>query len=536
MTATAVKHTLIALAALLLAPLAPLHSVAEPPVTASKASSPAVKGLRCEHRVDPAGMDVQNPRFSWWMESNERGQKQTAYRVIVDDVWDSGKVNGEQSIGVTYAGKELQPARRYSWKVMVWDKDGNPSPWSEPATFLTGKFQPADWHGKWIGADANTNHGAVYLRHEIEITKPVTQATVFFCGLGFSELAIDGRKAGDYVIGPGFTTYDKRVQYLAFDVTDRFAAPGRKTLDVILADGWYALQRDPWVHKFEKRPYVDKPKLLLDLHLRHGDGSETVIVSDENWRWSDGEITRSWIAQEDLDRRKTSRNWKPVALVAGPAGKLVSQREPFNRIVEEVHPVSMKFNATKNSCVWDFGREINGWVRFRAAGPAGTEIKITSIPVSSQGDGVPQPPTRTSRFILAGTGDKELYEPRFFHAGMRRVEVTGLVSPPDANDLVGCQVSSMYTPSGDFRCSDELQNWLNDSVRRTVVSYTTFLPNDPEREWKAWTQDIENMFRTAVYLFDSQTMYERWQHDMIDGQARQRQLPEHRAWPLLRRL
>ena len=82
-----------------------------------------------------------------------------------------------------------------------------------------------------------------HLHREIHVKKPVTQATVFFCGLGFSELAIDGRKVGDYVIGPGFTTYDKRVQYLAFDVTDRFAAPGRKTLDVTLADGWYALER-----------------------------------------------------------------------------------------------------------------------------------------------------------------------------------------------------------------------------------------------------------------------------------------------------
>ncbi len=376
--------------------------------------------------------------------------------------------------------------------------------------FAAAKLQPADWRGHWIGADTNTNHGAVYLRREIEITKPVTQATVFFCGLGFSELAVDGNKIGDYVIGPGFTTYDKRVQYLAFDVTARFATTGTKTLDVILSDGWYALERDPWVHKFEKRVYVDKPKLLLDLHLRHADGSETLIVSDENWRWSDGEITRSWIVQEDIDRRKTGRNWRPVALVTGPTGKLVCQLEPFNRIVEETQPVSMKFNVEKKSCVWDFGREINGWVRFCAAGPSGTELKITTIPT--------EPRPRTSRFILAGTGGEELYEPRFFHAGMRRVEVSGLVSEPATNDLVGCQISSMYTPSGSFRCSDELQNWLNDSARRTVVSYTTFLPNDPVREWKAWTQDIENMFRSAVYLFDSQTMYERWQHDLLDGQ------------------
>ena len=54
---------------------------------------------------------------------------------------------------------------------------------------------------------------------------------------------LDGRKVGDYVIGPGFTDYDKRVPYLAFDVTDRFAQTGRKALGVILV-GWVVRQRD----------------------------------------------------------------------------------------------------------------------------------------------------------------------------------------------------------------------------------------------------------------------------------------------------
>lgn len=687
------KHTMTKLLTLLIA------------IAAMSAQAMDVVDLRCEFRSDPLGIDVAQPRLSWTLKSDRRGQKQSAYQLVVQSgetqLWDSGRIASDETLQIRYAGKPLVSSQRVNWKVRSWDGDGNASDWSRPATFVTGKFEAADWRGKWIGADVSpaapsdqvlgfaverqaaddaqwvqvdlgkellldrvvlhpmqhldpaaggripgygfpvrfrleasvttdfknampitehtqsdfpnpgwvpvafeggnvtarfvrltatrlwhrgpglpfvftlgemevfsggTNsahrrpveasasvegygwaksrltdgralcptspvsgaapvavrenaHGAVYLHREVEIAKLVTQATVYFCGLGFSELAIDGRKVGDYVIGPGFTTYDKRVQYLAFDVTDRFAAPGRKVLDVILADGWYALERDPWVHRFEQRPYVDKPKLLLDLHLRHPDGSETMISSDEHWTWSEGEITRSWIAQEDVDLRRSQRVWRPVALAKAPAGKLVSQREPFNRIVEEIKPVGMAFDAAKKAWVWDFGREINGWVRFRAAGPAGTEIRITSVPVSTEGDGVPRPTTRTSRFVLGGSGGKEVYEPRFFHAGMRRVEVSGLVGAPETNDLVGCQISSMYTTSGSFRCSDEGQNWLNDSARRTVVSYTTFLPNDPEREWKAWTQDIENMFRSAVYLFDVRTMYERWQHDLLDGQS-----------------
>ena len=361
-------------------------------------------------------------------------------------------------------------------------------------------------------------HGAIYLRKSFELARPAVRAVLFFSGLGFSEVAIDGRKVGDYVIGPGFTTYNKRVQYLAFDVTDRFNSPGAHQLDVTLADGWYGLSKDPWVHQFEKNVYVDMPKLLFNLHLQHDDGTETVIASDASWQWSLGEITRSWIAQEDIDLRAHTRDWKPVVEVKGPGGTLVCQKEPPNRIVNEAKPVSFHYDAAKKSATWDFGREINGWLRFQASGPAGTKLTVTTTAVGSNGDGVPGFPPRSSTFILGSAQGPQTYEPRFFHGGMRHVTVTGLTEEPKPGDLTGCEISSLYTPSGDFKCSDERVTWLHDCVRRTMVAYTTFLPNDPVREWKAWTQDIQSMFWSAVYLFDSRAMYQRWEYDFLDTQ------------------
>ena len=358
-------------------------------------------------------------------------------------------------------------------------------------------------------------HGAIYLRKEFELAKPAARAVLSFSGLGFSEAAINGRKVGDYVIGPGFTDYDHRVPYLTFDVSDRFTTPGRQRIDVTLADGWYALERDPWVHQLEKRPYVDLPKLRLDLRLVHADGSETLLASDESWQWSTGEITKSSITQEEVDLRKAgeaARTWRPAVAVTAPRGRLLHQKEPFNHLEEEFRPASMRFDAKTGTATYEIGREINGRVRLRARGPAGTTVRITTIPSD---------PTyaRTSAFILAGSGGKETYEPRFFYAAMQRVTVTGLVEEPAPEDLLIGRISSMRTPAGGFSCSDEFVSWLEQTVRRTVVNYTTFLPNDPVREWKAWTQDIQSMFGSAFYLFaESQQMYERWQYDLLDSQ------------------
>ena len=178
----------------------------------------------------------------------------------------------------------------------------------------------------------------------------------------------------------------------------------------------------------------------------------------------------------------------------GPEGRLVHQKEAPCRIVQEIRPVSLRYDPQSKTTTFDFGREFNGWVRFKTSGPAGTSIAITTIPTVAL--------PRTSHFILAGTGGEETYEPRFFHAGMRQVVIQGAVRPPALEDLTGCLVSMSWSPSGSFRCSDDVANWLNDAVRRTVVAYTTFLPNDPVREWKAWTQDIQNMFWSSAYLFD----------------------------------
>jgi alpha-L-rhamnosidase len=120
--------------------------------------------LRCEYLSDPLGIDEPAPRLSWIVESGERGQRQTAWRVLVastekllgqdqGDLWDTGKVAGDETIGAAYQGKPLVSHQRCFWKVKVWDKDGQESPWSKPAIWSMGLLQPSDWKAEWIGHD-----------------------------------------------------------------------------------------------------------------------------------------------------------------------------------------------------------------------------------------------------------------------------------------------------------------------------------------------------------------------------------------------
>ena len=126
----------------------------------SAASATPVR-LRCEYLENPLGIDAASPHLSWQSDSAERNWKQTAYELLVAssdqglragqaDVWDSGKVDSAESVGIVYRGPALESRKRYYWKVRVWDAGGQVLESTEGAWWETGLLHPTDWKAKWI--------------------------------------------------------------------------------------------------------------------------------------------------------------------------------------------------------------------------------------------------------------------------------------------------------------------------------------------------------------------------------------------------
>lgn len=107
--------------------------------------------LRTEQLVQPMGIGALQPRLSWKMQSNEPGSMQTAYQIEVAGVWDSGKITSDRSVAIPYSGPELEPLRKYYWRVRVWDQHEKVSPWSETAHWTMGLIRDSDWKAQWIG-------------------------------------------------------------------------------------------------------------------------------------------------------------------------------------------------------------------------------------------------------------------------------------------------------------------------------------------------------------------------------------------------
>ncbi len=189
--------------------------------------------LTCEYRNNPLGIDVTTPRFSWQLQTDRRGAKQTAYRIFVAsqenllsddnaDLWDSGSVKSGESIHVVYAGKKLSSRQRAYWKVTVWDETGAANE-SETAWFEIGLLKRSDWKAKWIGAALSGGSRSTipvpFLRKTFKLSQSITSARLYVTALGLYECSINGQNVGNDVLTPGWTDYNKRVQYQVYDVT-----------------------------------------------------------------------------------------------------------------------------------------------------------------------------------------------------------------------------------------------------------------------------------------------------------------------------
>ncbi len=139
----------------------------------------APAGLMTDLLLHPEEAVITNPspKFSWIVNGPDNGVMQTAYQILVasdlkfiedgnPDVWDSGKVDSDESIAVPYRGGGLDENRSYWWKVRTWDQNGEVSAYSTPQRFNTGDFYSVErsWPGesRWVQLKTNDEKEHVF--------------------------------------------------------------------------------------------------------------------------------------------------------------------------------------------------------------------------------------------------------------------------------------------------------------------------------------------------------------------------------------
>ena len=448
---------------------------------APAAAPPSVAGLRCEYEVDPLGIDVPQPRLSWQLRSPERGALQSAYQVQVTrdgkTVWDTERVATSASVHVPYGGPALESSRRYTWRVRVWDAAGKASAWSAPASWEMGLLKPGDWTARWIQAQgdepAKASQPAPMLRGTFAVKGAVKSARAYVTSLGLYELEINGKRVGDRLFTPGWTSYHHRLQYQTYDVTSHLRA-GENAIGATLGDGWY---RGFLAWADRRAVYGDRLALLCQVRIEYEDGRVVTVGTDDKWKSTTGPIRSSDIYNGETYDARLERpgwsapgyadaDWAPVVERKPVEAALIAPAGPPVRRIEEIRPVKL-LKTPAGETVFDMGQNMVGHVRLKVRGPAGTTVTLRHAEVLDKAGNFYTANLRAAKqlvtYVLKG-GTEEVYEPHFTFQGFRYVAVEGWPAEPTLDALTGVVVHSDMPVTGQFTASNPLLNQLQHNI------------------------------------------------------------------------
>ena len=517
------------------------------------------KNLKLDYNVNPLGIDNPTPGFSWEVGDMNRGAVQSAYRIIVSsslrnledgkgDMWDTQKVNSDETVQIIYDGTPLKSTTRYFWKVQTWNGNDEASEYSEPVWFETGLINQGDWKGSWI----TDNKGAPeypeefyeriptpLFRKSFNVNKEIEQARLYISGLGYYEAFLNGEKIGDHRLDPGWTQYAETVYYAAYDITSQMNE-GSNAIGVMLGNGWYNPLPMKLFGRWNLRNIltIGQPKVIAQLEMTYADGSKEVITTDRSWKSVEGPIVKNnvylgeWYdARMEKEGWKTAdyndNSWNKVQEADAPAGDLKWQFIPPIKHTRTVYPVEMT-NPEPGMYVVDMGQNFAGVIRFKGSAPEGTEVKFryaeliyddgtldfrttaaTQIKEGGiqGGPGAPATAWQEDRYIFKGEGT-EVFEPRFSFNGFRYVEITGLPYVPTLNDIEGIRMNSDLPDNASFESSNPLFNKVQEVVEWTMLSNVFSIESDcPAREKFGYGGDMVTVGEAYIYNYDMANFY-----------------------------
>lgn len=505
--------------------------------------------LRCDYAVNPLGVDSSQPRLFWKLASAERGQTQTAWQILAassadklqkdqGDVWDSGRQSSSATIQIPWSGTTLTSAEQVFWKVRVWDVNGLPSAWSDPAKWTMGVLAAADWHAQWIGA-VDTNLPSLLLRRAWTVKPGLRRALINVCGLGQYELTFNGRKFGQDFLTPGWTKYDQTCLYDTYELTTELS-PGTNTIGLELGNGMYNVLGGGRFTKFKGS--FGPQKAIAQIRLEYADGTVEFIGTDANWRVAPGPITFSSIyGGEDCDARRLPPGWNQngfddsawaqAQMVDGPGGALrgLSCSAPPIRGFEIHQPVTVR-PLTNGDTLYDLGQNAAHVPHLVVDGPAGSSVRLRPAELLGKDGAISQSSMGAGHrgFIWCeytkATDGEESWSPKFFYVGCRYLQVH--VAPatpggplPEIKAVTGIVVNSASTPVGDFACSNTLFNRIHNLVRWAQRSNMMSIMTDcPHRERLGWLEEDHLNGPALRYEFDLAQLFTKTLNDIADSQ------------------
>ncbi len=502
-----------------------------------------VTGLKTDYRNGIVGI-TGSPQFSWQIESCFRNCRQRAYQLQVSregsfssPLLDTGLVESGESAHVRIEGFTPDEGGIYYTRVrVVTDDDGEAgglSRYSQPVRMVGGLRDPEVLKGCFITAERPGDReraGGTYLRNELVLKGEVRSAVAYSTAQGLYQLHMNGCRASDDELSPGWTSYDHRLLYQSCVVTG-YLHKGRNAVGAHLGAGWY---KGDISFTHVRNYYGDHASLSFRLVVAYTDGTSETFYSDESWTASDspvlqaeiydGEAYDARLEQPGWDRAGFDDSlWRTARPVPCTSRLIEPQQGTAVRLIETVSP-KLAFYTPKGERVIDFGQNMSALPEISGQGQAGDTIVLTCFEVLDAEGNVYTDNLREAkqRIVYIVKDDKPFtYRPHFTFFGFRFLHVESFCGRADLDNFTARVIHSDMEPTGSFECSNPEINQLQHNILWGLKSNFVDVPTDcPQRDERlGWTGDAQIFCRTACFNVNTYGFFTTWLRDLALDQA-----------------
>lgn len=492
-------------------------------------TSSVINNLKCENLHNPLGIATSSPRFSWNLNLHGNGTSQKAFQILVAsninlltensaDLWNSGRILSHECILVPYRGTDLTSGKLCYWKVRVWDEDDKASKWSDPASFSIGLIEKNDWKGEYIGFQGDSEEcESPLLRKTFTVSELSDRVFIHVNSLGYHEIWLNGQKAGENVLVPAVSQFNKRSLSVTYDITSMIRK-GKNDLIIWIGQGWYGSGLPGVVNK--------GPVVRAQVERLNSGQWETFLYTDSAWtgRMSGYSTIGTWrpgkfggekvdgsklfpdLSSSSLDRA----TWSKVRIADIPDHNATPQMTESNIIARSFKPDTI-YSVGDRTWLIDMGTTLTGWfeIHFPRLDKQQEVVLEYCDHLDKEGRTVNQ--GQTDRYIASGN-DGEFFINKFNYHGYRYVKISNLDAEPLKNAITGYLIHTGYDLASTFKCSDDDMNKIHDMIAYTLrcLSLGGYLVDCPQIERLGYGGDGNASTETAQTMFDLNPLYTNW--------------------------
>ena len=374
------------------------------------------------------------------------------------------------------------------------------------------------------GSDADT---VPVFRRLFSCEKPVLHADIEITAAGVYEARLNGERVGQFILAPGWTEYDHRVQVQTYDITSLLQE--QNTLEVTVGRGWFRRGYPEWTAAQGPRENM-QAVIIACVRLLFFDGTHQFIMTDESWEATQSNILISGIFEgETVDARLTPKDFERATIFDYPKEHLIPQ-QGCDVIEQETVFSCRSFRTPKGEWVIDFGQNLTGYMAFDIHAHTGEKLCFSTAEVLDREGNFYNGNYRKARSRLEYIcrEGQQAYKPRLTFFGFRYLRVDEAPEGFDPDCVRAIVLHSDMKRTGWLSSSDPLLDQLFQNILWGQKGNYLDVPSDcPQRDERmGWTGDAQVFMRTASYTYDVRRFFRKWLKDMALAQEEDGWIPE----------